>query len=75
MAKFVKIEEIVLDLERITCFEKTADEVIIWILSRENPVVFTSDQASAVYLMLLKVLAPEVWKVPPKEGTGAFNEP
>lgn len=72
MAKFVKIEEIVLDLERITCFEKTPDNVVVWILSRENPVIFRSDQASAVYSMLLKVLAPEVWKVPAKEGTGAF---
>ncbi|HEX4054563.1 MAG TPA: hypothetical protein VHX86_09890 [Tepidisphaeraceae bacterium] len=75
MAKFVKIEDLVIDLEKITCFEKTADDLIIWILSRENPVVFRSDQGSAVYSMLLKVLAPESWKVPAREGTGAFNEP
>lgn len=64
MAKFIQIQDTVLDLEQISLIENEGNQIFVWINGIQKRVEFRNEQGKAVLRLLIEKLKPEIWNVP-----------
>jgi hypothetical protein len=67
MAKFVKLGEIVLDIDQVAGFEQQGDSLSVYLKGRESAIKFHKPQAAPIYEKLIGLLKPEDWHIPAQD--------